>query len=417
MGPGSGPVRKRGFSSNAQKIGSAQQDMRVLWPSFQLPAKVASLLGAGSVLLGTLPADSASDRGRNGLMNAARQGKRLAIVGAGPAGLAASWRLREHAAFEVTLFEKSNGVFGRAATRTRHGLRLDPGANYLRTDLPDVAEMVHRELRNDDLVEIFGDIDVFDRCGTVTAGEPALNEEKRWTYRQGINTLGKLLAAAADCKIIFGTRVGGVIHDAQSRSWKVIDENDNCMGRFDLVLVALPAPQAMALFDDAHREVRDALASASYQSQWSFTFGFDAQSHAWPGERYALVNADRQHDLAWLSNENAKPGRVPEGILVLMAQMSPAWTRRFFDRDAGELAPGVSRIIAKLLDWADADFRWFDCQRWRYALPTGHADYPKLRAFEASGLFVAGDAIVGKGRVPQALQSGLDTAVRILELA
>jgi predicted NAD/FAD-dependent oxidoreductase len=33
---------------------------------------------------------------------------------------------------------------------------------------------------------------------------------------------------------------------------------------------------------------------------------------------------------------------------------------------------------------------------------------------EATGLYVAGDAVVGKGRVAQALQTGLDAAERIL---
>ena len=58
-----------------------------------------------------------------------RRKKRLAIIGAGPAGLAAAWKLRDAGDIEITMFEKSQGVFGRAATRSRHGVRLDPGAN------------------------------------------------------------------------------------------------------------------------------------------------------------------------------------------------------------------------------------------------------------------------------------------------
>ena len=42
-----------------------------------------------------------------------------------------------------------------------------------------------------------------------------------------------------------------------------------------------------------------------------------------------------------------------------------------------------------------------------------HADVDVLRDTESPGLDVAGDAIVGKGRVAQALQTGLDVADRI----
>jgi NADPH-dependent 2,4-dienoyl-CoA reductase/sulfur reductase-like enzyme len=96
-----------------------------------------------SVLCGTVSAHGeVFAPGKSGMSANVRR-KRLAIVGAGPSGLAAAWRLRDVPEIDVTVFEKSNGVFGRAATRTRHGVRLDPGANYFRTDLPEIASMVH----------------------------------------------------------------------------------------------------------------------------------------------------------------------------------------------------------------------------------------------------------------------------------
>ena len=110
-------------------------------------------------MFGTVPAHGeVCAPGKSGMSAAARR-KRLAIVGAGPSGLAAAWRLRDVPEIDVTVFEKSNGVFGRAATRTRHGVRLDPGANYFRTDLPEIASMVHSQLQSDDLIEIAGAID------------------------------------------------------------------------------------------------------------------------------------------------------------------------------------------------------------------------------------------------------------------
>ena len=96
-----------------------------------------------------------------------------------------------------------------------------------------------------------------------------------------------------------------------------------------------------------------------------------------------------------------------------MAQMEPGWSLARFHHDARELALEVSASMAGLFGWKSSVFRWFDSQRWKYSLPTGRADPDQLRVIEAIGLYVAGDAVVGKGRVTQALQSGLDVAARI----
>ena len=339
--------------------------------------------------------------------------RRLAIIGAGPAGLAAAWKLRDAGAIEVTVFEKSRGVFGRAATRTRHGLRLDPGANYFRIDLPEIAELIHRHLPTDELIEIDGAVDVFDAGGSISAGDRELNAEKKLTYRSGINTLGKMLAEAANCEIHHGVRVARLQRKPGPGVWTLRDEHDVDLGEFETVLLALPAPQAIELLSPEEADVADALAGATYQSQWSFTFGFDAGQLEWPGNAYALVNTDRQHRIAWLSRENAKQSRVPDHTLAVMAQMQPEWSVANFETPAERLALEVNEIVAELLGWNVGEFRWFDCQRWKFSLPTGRADVDALRDAESRGLYVAGDAIVGKGRVANALQTGLDVAARI----
>jgi predicted NAD/FAD-dependent oxidoreductase len=346
-------------------------------------------------------------------MNKSPRKKWLAIIGAGPAGLAAAWKLRDESDIEITVFEKSRGVFGRAATRSRHGLRLDPGANYFRSDLPEVAELVHGHLPTEELIEISGDVVVFDERGTISAGDKAMNAEKKLTYRSGINTLGKLLAAAAGCEIRHGVRVAHVRREVDCGAWSVVDECNVDHGAFDTILLALPAPQAIELLAPKETDIAEALAGATYQSQWTFTFGFDADAVEWPGDSYALINDDRQHRIAWLSRENAKQSRVPDHTLAVMAQMQPEWSLANFETTAEQLALEVRTIIAELLRWEAVDHLWVDFQRWKFSLPTARADVHTLGAAESRGLYVAGDAIVGKGRVAYALQTGLDVAERI----
>ena len=54
-------------------------------------------------------------------------------------------------------------------------------------------------------------------------------------------------------------------------------------------------------------------------------------------------------------------------------------------------------------------------QRWKFAHPFTAAERDALRAAEETGIHVAGDALVGKGRVNLALETGLRAAERILE--
>ncbi|MFQ3320556.1 MAG: renalase, partial [Natronomonas sp.] len=69
----------------------------------------------------------------------------LAIVGAGAAGAAATYALRD-TDVDVTVFEKSRGVCGRAATRRKHGCRYDHGANYVKSNSPRVNELITETL-------------------------------------------------------------------------------------------------------------------------------------------------------------------------------------------------------------------------------------------------------------------------------
>ena len=111
--------------------------------------------------------------------------KRLATIGAAPAGLGAARQLSDHDDSKVVVFEKSSVVFGRAATRSRHGMRLDPGANYFRTGLPGVAELIHGHVPTDGLIEIGGAVCVFDKGGTISAGDSSMNVAVKWTYAPG----------------------------------------------------------------------------------------------------------------------------------------------------------------------------------------------------------------------------------------
>lgn len=54
----------------------------------------------------------------------------VGVVGAGPAGLSATYELQKTGRFNVTVFEAAAQVGGRASTRVKDGLAFDRGANF-----------------------------------------------------------------------------------------------------------------------------------------------------------------------------------------------------------------------------------------------------------------------------------------------
>lgn len=340
---------------------------------------------------------------------------RLAIVGAGVSGLATAWALRTENV-EITVFEKSRGYSGRAATRRRDGLCYDHGANYFKLHSDELESIVQEQLPSDELVAIERDVWTFDAAGTIQEGDPASNADAKWTYRRGINTIGKLLAADASAEVQRQTRVQRLVQDVQA--WTVYEDGGDTLGTFDGVVLTPPAPQTERLVRDSALEsglqsqLLDGLQAAAYTSQFTIVLGYDRAIER-PGDFYALLNADRNHPIAWLSFEEDKPGHVPEGQSVLILQMAPGWTETHFDDDHDTLVAEAVDRAGDLLSADCADPAWTDHQRWRYALPTAAANRERLRDAEDAHLFVTGDALVGEGRVNRVLEAGLRCAERI----
>ena len=338
-----------------------------------------------------------------------------AIVGAGVSGLGAAWALRE-ASFPVTVFEKSRGFSGRAATRGRQNVRYDHGANYFKTPTDRLRRLIQEQLPTEALTTIERDVWTFTADGTIHPGDREANATTKWTYANGISTLGKLLACKSTATVERQTRVGSVTPDDEQ--WVLHTTDGARLGRFESVLLTPPAPQTVDILCDLpieadwHEAVLAALHDVSYVSQFSVILHFDRRLPL-PDDYYALLNTDREHAVAWLGIENCKPGHVPEDQTVLVVQMAPHWTERHFEASTDRLVQAATRHAGALLDIDMGAPSWTDTQRWRYALPTDRIPPEALQAAERQGLFIAGDLRVGKGRVGRALASGLDVAAAI----
>ncbi|MEM7603138.1 MAG: FAD-dependent oxidoreductase, partial [Verrucomicrobiota bacterium] len=149
-----------------------------------------------------------------------------------------------------------------------------------------------------------------------------------------------------------------------------------------------------------------------YHSQFSVALNFEKEL-SFPGQAYALINTDRQHRLAWLSHENKKAGHIPAGETLLMAQMAPAWTQDHYHDPKEEIIEAAHEAVKSLLPLELPALQWADTQRWRYAHPHSAASLEAMKPGAELGLFFAGDAFIGKGRIARAIETGLAAAKQI----
>lgn len=341
---------------------------------------------------------------------------RIAIVGAGVAGLTTAYALRT-LPVDVIVYEKSRGYGGRVASRSRYGNRYDHGANYFSPTSERVERLVTAHLPTDGLVDIGRSIWEFDRSHTLhrpsSAGDP------KWTYRQGISRLGKLLARFSRAEVRTETRIARL--ERRDDRWILWGEAGTAYSPFRAVVLTPPAPQTAHLLAETTGggarvdRIQRTVADVAYSSQFSFVFAYD-RGLSRPGDFYAVRSADPDHPLAWVSYEHDKPGHVKAGHSMIVVQTAPAWTAERVDRSPDTFVPQVK-------EWAEdvlvSDLRhpaWYDTQRWRYARPVSDLDGEMVSAGTEVGLVLAGDYVSGTGQVGAAIETGFEAASEVQAL-
>ncbi|PHQ38787.1 NAD/FAD-dependent oxidoreductase [Halorubrum persicum] len=340
----------------------------------------------------------------------------IGIVGAGAGAAAAAFTVDGAVPdADVTVFEKSGGLCGRAATRRDGELTYDYGANYLKADDERVVELITETLDDEGLVDIAEPVHVFDADGDVSPGREA--DEHKWSYRRGLTQIAKRLFGRTDATVHRRTRIEAVRRVGER--WEVEDADGETRGPFDALLLNPPAPQTADLLRDAEWDspVREALVDAvgdvPYRTVWTavlhYRFPLDAPY-------YGLVNTDKAHAVGWLSREECKPGHVPDGESLLVVQANHDWSVDHYDADAAENVAALAEHAAEIVgDDRLADPAWTDHQGWRYAQPeSGVAEGP-IDAARREGLFLLGDWVAGEGRLHAALANGLDVGERVAD--
>lgn len=281
---------------------------------------------------------------------------RIAVIGAGLAGLTAARELAA-AGHDIVVWEKSRGAGGRTATRRGpQGIRFDHGAPFLHAggaSLDGLAGRARYGLRMRDGTrreEVVGD---------GAASGPA-----------------KLLATGLEVRT--GIRVGTLV--LSGNRWNLADEHGTQLGRFDAVIVAVPAPQAADLLASCSPALAARAASVTYAPCWSVMAAWDAPLGL------SFTAAADEAGLQWALSEAAKPGREPGERWVL--QGDTELSTALLESEPEAVAQAFLGRFAELAGRALPEPSHLAAHRWRYARPvTPLVDH----ALRDGLLFVAGD--------------------------
>lgn len=323
-------------------------------------------------------------------------GATIGVVGAGLSGLAMAEQLGQYG-LSVTLFDKGRRPGGRMSTRRTEDYRFDHGAQYFTARSPSFIEAVVR----------------WSQCRIVGPWQAVIadveegrvverrDRKRRYVGVPGMDAIVAHLAAHHDTR--FATTVSGLRRDGGQ--WRLTADDGKTLGSFDVVVVAIPAAQALALlgpesgFDESLRGVSmDPCWAVMAVFEHSLDVAFDA----------AFVHAS---PLSWVARNGSKPKRPQGECWVLHA--SPEWSRSHIEMSAQNVCSELADAFSRALGVDLPSRSLVRAHRWRYA----KTDAPLGSAClwdPTSRLGLCGDWCLG-ARVENAYLSGMYLSVRILE--
>jgi renalase len=265
---------------------------------------------------------------------------KIAIIGAGLAGLACAEALRAHGRI-VNLFDKGRGPGGRMSTRrvaTALGeAQFDHGAQYFTARDPAFASLVA-------LWETQG----------IAARWPAAGPEA-WVGTPAMNAPIKALAAQHN--VAWGVRIDSLVR--ASSGWMLRGYDSAAFGPFEGIVIAIPAEQVPALIAD-HTPTFSAIASTTPAAPcWTVMLAFDQPL----GIEDDTIR--ESGPIGWAARNSAKPGRSgPESWVV---QGSPEWSTEHLEEEPETVIASLSAAFAEATSQALPTLVSATAHRWRYA--------------------------------------------------
>lgn len=324
----------------------------------------------------------------------------VAVVGAGIAGLACGARLAG-AGVRVSLFDKGRGLGGRCATRRAGPFAFDHGAQYA-----TATDGRFRRLLSTG--EAAGSAALWPVRPDGAHAQRFASEDgrERWVGVPAMSALARHLGRSLEIRS--GTRI--VALQREEGRWRLVGDDGAAAGPFDVVLVAVPSPQAGPLLAGAP-VLAARLGDAVLAPCWALMLAFAEPLPT----KVAAASVDGG-PLSWICHDGGKPGRGRDGAgrapATWVAHASPGWSRAHLEEDGAAVAPALLAAFADSLGIDLPRPLHLAAHRWRYARVERALGEPCLYDGEL-GVGACGDWCLGP-RLEAAYLSGLALAERVL---
>lgn len=314
---------------------------------------------------------------------------KTAIIGAGMAGLTAACILND-AGYDVTIFDKSKGTGGRLSSRSHQDGWIDHGAPYFSLGNSEFRHFLQQQLPSDQIV--------IWRPDASGALRPDEHPHLIGVPRNSAITRGLL----KEKHFQPSTRIARL--ESCADGWQLYNDGNSLLGCWQLVIVAVPAPQAAVLLH--HQEALSAqISRVSMAPCWVAAIGTEQN-----GKRLPDIAVFEHPTVRRIVFNTAKPGRGSSPIALVQGQEK--WSEEHLEESPEEVGQQLLSSFSELTGTQGQNHLLFT-HRWRYALTEQALDSPFLWDPHSS-LGVCGDWCLGR-TVQDAWQSGADLAKRIIE--
>ena len=314
------------------------------------------------------------------------QKSQVAIIGAGLAGLSCASALVK-AGMQVQVFEKSRGVAGRMSTRKADGWQCDHGARYFTARDPAFQNQLAVWLEQGVAAQWHTPIGVYEN----QAWHSSKSSDARYVGTPWMTSPAHHLAQSLEIR----TSHTITSMNRLQQQWQLHTAEHGLLDFHpDWVILAIPAPQALALTNPIDPAITGLYDKAKTEGCWTIMLRLN-EAITMPFEA-AFIN---EGILSWVARNNAKPQRTGDEVWVIHAQSQ--WSQEHIDADPLAIAPQMIAAFIALGGKAPAEYA---IHRWRYASSDTsyqerfHCDFER-------GMGYCGDWLHG-GRVEGAWLSG-----------
>ncbi len=273
---------------------------------------------------------------------------RVAVIGAGLAGLACARVLRKAGCY-VELFERDQTIAGRMGTLRVGVTSFDHGAQYITARSTEFRKYL-QELAS---------------TGYARTWEPAIANDAEGGGRLLPWYVGTPGMSAVVRPLAESVRVNTrrELHTIKrgAKGWQLWFADGSDEGPFAAVAVAVPAPEAMLLLGPL-TEMADTLSAVRLSPCWAVAI--QIESHVLPD---LDVFSDMSQVVRWVSRNNSKPGRPSRGDHIVV-HASQAFSRETEDEDPESIAEVMWNEVCHVLNLPPVRPAAMSAHLWKHGL-------------------------------------------------